>query len=163
MAHVVPKDKYGSVITVPAATKVSTIPPYTTKLAAATWVLTTPTARRQSIQAVARNANNAGKRPANSLMPNNLNEIAWAQKDKGGLPQKGTPGSNHGVIQSLVVIIKRAISAYLGSVVSANGTTTMAITRTNNKTPNNQIRLVRCNINWGSFCCCRGVIVSSLS
>ena len=100
---------------------------------------------------MAKNAKSAGSRPANSLMPNSLNEIAWAQKDRGGFPQKGTPGSNHGVIQSFVVIINRAISAYLGSVVSANGTTTMAMMRTNNKAPNNQMILVLCNINWCTF------------
>ena len=95
-------------------------------------------------------------------MPNSLKAIAWAQNDKGGFPQKGTSGSNHGVIQSLVVSINRAISAYLGSVVSANGTTIIAIIRTNNKVPNNQIRLVRCNINWNSLCHFRRVILSWL-
>ena len=74
-------------------------------------------------------ASQAGSRMANSETPNSLIEAACAQKDKGGLPQNGTPGSNQGVIQSPVSAIRRAISAYRGSVVSANGKSAMPIKR----------------------------------
>ncbi|MNQ97377.1 hypothetical protein D3C85_1130220 [compost metagenome] len=67
-------------------------------------------------------ARNEGNRTANSDSPRILIPRAWLQNDRGGFPQKGTPGSNQGVIQSPVSTIRRAISAYLGSEGSISGT-----------------------------------------
>lgn len=53
----------------------------------------------------------AGRRRLNSDRPSSLMDSAGAQNASGGLPQKGTPGSNQGVTQSPVTAIRRAISA----------------------------------------------------
>src|SRR5690606_33046608 len=78
---------------------------------------------RNRIHVVAIAHNQEGSLAANSLGPSSIMEPACAQKDKGGLPQNGIPGLNHGVIQSPVCIMSRAISAYLGSEGSAKGST----------------------------------------
>lgn len=56
-------------------------------------------------------ASNDGNLMLNSLRPSSRIDSASAQKPSGGLPQNGTPGSNHGVIQSPVAAISLAISA----------------------------------------------------
>ncbi len=56
-------------------------------------------------------ASHDGRRTASSDRPNRRMESACAQNARGGLPQNGTPGSNHGVIQSPDCAISRAISA----------------------------------------------------
>ncbi len=72
-----------------------------------------PSARAMPVtsQSVPVARHQCGRRAANSLMPNSLNERADSQKASGGLPQKGVPGSNQGVIQSPLSTISRAISA----------------------------------------------------
>src|SRR5690554_5577449 len=87
-------------------------------------------------------ASQDGSLPANSLMPNSLNDTAWAQNDSGGLPQKGTPCSNQGVIQSPVSAMILAISAYLGSVVSAKGRMAASPSRISRTEPSSHSRLL---------------------
>jgi len=82
-----------------------------------------------NISTVRTDITKAGSLIASSLVPSSLIERAWNQKDRGGLPQNGVPSWYHGVIQSLLTAINLAISAYLGSVVSAKGNMAAATRR----------------------------------
>src|SRR5665647_529043 len=105
-----PSIKAISVITAPAAMKNTTDPASKAALYQASW-RERRVDQSHTSHATSSPPRKCGRRAANSLIPNRLKLTAVIQNDSGGLPQNGTPQSNHGVIQSFNSTILRAISA----------------------------------------------------
>ena len=99
-----------SVITAPAARNRAAVPVANASAMTASR-RERPASHPQTSQAIAHAPSQWGRRAANSLTPIALKLAALIQKDRGGLPQNGTPWSNHGVTQSPSSAILRAISA----------------------------------------------------
>ncbi|KAG1374682.1 hypothetical protein G6F59_018387 [Rhizopus arrhizus] len=111
MPSVMPSARNGSVSTAPAATNGSSmvLNTSTAHLAASSENRRRPSSCKRAN--MPSSASHDGRRRLISLIPNQTPEAAWAQKAKGGLPQKGSPGANQGVIQSPAAAMIRAISA----------------------------------------------------